>query len=66
MIIGFDNAPVAEILGLSTIGIPCEEVARAASAVIKKRLDGRTDHASAIVLPPVPVIRNSQRCANSQ
>ena len=66
MVIGFDNAPVAETLGLSTIGIPWEEVARAASAVIKKRLDGRTDHASAIVLPPVPVIRNSQRCANSQ
>ncbi len=66
VVIGFDNAPVAEILGLSTIGIPWEEVARSASAVIKKRLDGRTDHASAIVLPPVPVIRNSQRCANSR
>jgi DNA-binding transcriptional regulator YhcF (GntR family) len=59
-VIGFDNAPVAETLGLSTIGIPWEEVARAATTVIKKRLDGRTDHASAIVLPPVPVMRNSQ------
>jgi hypothetical protein len=28
--------------------------------VIKKRLDGRTDHASAIVLPPIPVIRNTR------
>jgi len=44
---------------LSTIGIPWEEVARVATAVIKKRLDGQTDHASAIVLPPVPVMRNS-------
>jgi DNA-binding transcriptional regulator YhcF (GntR family) len=60
VVIGFDNAPVAEILGLSTIRIPWEEVARSASVVIKKRLDGRTDHASAIVLPPVPVIRNSR------
>ena len=60
VIIGFDNAPVAETLGLSTIGIPWEEVARAATAVIKKRLDGQTAHASAIVLPLVPVIRNSK------
>jgi DNA-binding transcriptional regulator YhcF (GntR family) len=59
-VIGFDNAPVAETLGLSTIGIPWEEVARSATAVIKRRLDGRTDHASAIVLPPVPVLRNSR------
>lgn len=58
VVIGFDNAPVAETLGISTIGIPWEEVARAATAVIKKRLDGQTDHASAIVLPLVPVIRN--------
>jgi DNA-binding LacI/PurR family transcriptional regulator len=57
VVIGFDNAPVAEILGLSTIGIPWEEVARSASVVIKKRLDGRTDHANAIMLPPMPVIR---------
>jgi len=57
MVIGFDNAPVAETLGLSTIGIPWEEVARNAVAVIKKRLDGQIDHASAIVLPPIPVIR---------
>ena len=66
VVIGFDNAPVAETLGLSTIGIPWEEVARAAAGVIKKRLDGRTDHASAIVLPPVPVMRNSLRWADSR
>jgi len=60
IVIGFDNAPVAETLSLSTIGIPWEEVARAAAAVIMKRLDGQTDHASAVVLPPVPVIRNSR------
>jgi DNA-binding transcriptional regulator YhcF (GntR family) len=60
IIIGFDNAPVAETLGLSSIGIPWEEVARVAGAVIKKRLEGQIDHASAIVLPPVPVIRNSR------
>jgi DNA-binding transcriptional regulator YhcF (GntR family) len=59
MVIGFDNAPVAETLGLSTIGIPWEEVARVAAAMIKKRLEGRADHASAIVLPPVPVLRSS-------
>ncbi|HXL27215.1 MAG TPA: substrate-binding domain-containing protein [Chthoniobacterales bacterium] len=60
IVIGFDNAPVAETLSLSTIGIPWEEVARAAAAVIMKRLGGQTDHASAVVLPPVPVIRNSR------
>jgi DNA-binding LacI/PurR family transcriptional regulator len=56
--IGFDNAPVAETLGLSTIGVPWEEVARVATAVIKRRLEGRADHASAIVLPPVPIMRS--------
>jgi len=60
IVIGFDNAPVAETLSLSTIGIPWEEIARTAAAVIMKRLDGQTDHASAVVLPPVPVIRNSR------
>jgi DNA-binding LacI/PurR family transcriptional regulator len=60
IVVGFDNAPVAETLSLSTIGIPWEEVARVAVAVIMKRLDGQTDHASAVVLPPVPVIRNSR------
>jgi DNA-binding transcriptional regulator YhcF (GntR family) len=60
IVIGFDNAPIAESLGLSTIGIPWEEVARVATAIIKNRLDGRTDHASAIVLPLVPVIRSSK------
>jgi DNA-binding transcriptional regulator YhcF (GntR family) len=66
VVIGFDNAPVAETLGLSTIGIPWEAVARATTAVIKKRLDGRTDHASAIVLPPVPVIRKTQPITDSR
>jgi DNA-binding transcriptional regulator YhcF (GntR family) len=61
IVIGFDNAPVAESLGLPTIGIPWEEVARAATAVIRKRLDGRTDHANGIVLPLVPVIRNGKQ-----
>jgi DNA-binding transcriptional regulator YhcF (GntR family) len=57
IIIGFDNAPVSERVGFSTIGIPWEEVARNAALIIKKRLEGRSDHASAIMLPPVPVIR---------
>jgi DNA-binding transcriptional regulator YhcF (GntR family) len=59
LVIGFDNAPIAETLGLSTIGIPWEEIARTASSVIKKRLEGSTDHAIAIVIPPVPVMRKS-------
>lgn len=58
VVIGFDNSPVAERLGFSTIGIPWEEVARSAASTIKKRLEGRSDHASSIILPPVPVIRN--------
>ena len=64
LVIGFDNAPVAENLGLSTIGIPWREIAHAAGAVIKKRLDGRTDHASAIVLPPVPMLRGPKQPAD--
>jgi DNA-binding transcriptional regulator YhcF (GntR family) len=59
LVIGFDNAPVSERLGFSTIGIPWEEVARNAASVIKRRLEGRIDHASAIILPPVPIIRNA-------
>ncbi len=59
-VIGFDNAPVAATLGLTTIGIPWQKVARSAAAIIKRRLDGQTDDASAIVLPLVPIIRNGQ------
>ncbi len=56
-LVGFDDAPVAEALNLTTIAIPWDEMVEAALAIIRKRLRGETSTAARQVLAPRPVIR---------
>lgn len=56
-IVGFDDAPVAEKLNLTTIAIPWDELVSGAVSVIKKRLSGDNGTASHQTFAPRPVIR---------
>jgi len=56
-LIGFDDAPIAEVLDLTTISIPWNEMVEAALAIIRKRLRGDTSTSSRQILAPRPVIR---------
>ena len=56
-LIGFDNAPIAERLGLTTIGIPWENMVNQAVQLIAARCQGDTTHAKILTLPHEPVIR---------
>jgi hypothetical protein len=56
-VIGFDDAPVAETLGLTTIAVPWRELTASASAVTRRRLAGDAGAASHQVVMPRPVIR---------
>lgn len=56
-LVGFDDAPVAEKLNLTTIAIPWDELSGAAAEVIKRRLNGDTATSSHQMFMPRPVIR---------
>jgi hypothetical protein len=56
-IVGFDDAPIAEKLNLTTIAIPWEELVSGAIAVIRKRMSGDNGTASHQIFMPRPVIR---------
>ena len=56
-IVGFDNAPVAEELNLTTIAIPWQEVVDTAVEIIKTRMAGCTKGARRQILAPTVVIR---------
>lgn len=56
-IIGFDDAPVAETLNLTTIAMPWNEMIAGASGVIKRRLDGDGGTSSQLIWTPRPVLR---------
>jgi DNA-binding LacI/PurR family transcriptional regulator len=56
-IIGFDNAPIAEALHLSTIAISWEQFASEAVALIKQRIKGDPAPARQIILSLRPHIR---------
>ena len=56
-VVGFDDAPVAERLNLTTIAIPWEELISGSLAVIKKRLSGDASTSSQQVFMPRPVVR---------
>jgi hypothetical protein len=58
-IVGFDDAPVAEALNLTTIAVPWSEIVQAATSVVVRRLQGGTGAASQLIFPPRPVIRRS-------
>jgi hypothetical protein len=56
-LVGFDDAPIAENLKLTTIAIPWDELVAAAVTIIKKRLSGDPATATRQILAPRPVIR---------
>lgn len=56
-IVGFDDAPVAEQLNLTTIAIPWPQLLAAAIALIKRRLAGDRSDPVHQIIPPRPVIR---------
>lgn len=56
-IIGFDDAPIAESIGLTTIAIPWGEVTSAATGILRRRLTGDAGAASHQVVTPTPSIR---------
>lgn len=56
-IIGFDDAPVAEQLNLTTIGIPWDELACGAAQAVKRRLSGDRGASSQQMFTPRPVLR---------
>jgi len=58
-LIGFDDAPVAEALALTTIALPWHEIVRSAAELIRRRLDGDTTSACRQVFAPYPVIRRT-------
>jgi DNA-binding LacI/PurR family transcriptional regulator len=57
LLIGFDDAPIAEKLNFSSIGFPREEIATAAALLIKRRMQGDDSLAFRQVFTPRPVIR---------
>lgn len=58
-IIGFDDAPVAQELGLSTVALPWAALVETAVGIIARRLAGDTGHAAQVLLAPRPVRRTS-------
>jgi len=56
-VVGFDNAPIAEALHLSTIAIPWEQFAAEAVELIRSRLEGDTSPARQIILSLRPHVR---------
>jgi hypothetical protein len=57
--VGFDDAPIAEQLDLTTVGIPWEDFTAGAAEVIRDRLEGRGRSAVERIYPPHVVFRAS-------
>lgn len=58
-IVGFDDAPVAETLDLTTIAMPWHEMVRNAVEIIRRRIHGDTGPAAKHIIAPRPVVRSS-------
>lgn len=56
-LIGFDDAPIARQIGLSTIAIPWTELARTATAIVLERFRGSQAAAGRVIISPRPVLR---------
>ncbi|HEX4149160.1 MAG TPA: substrate-binding domain-containing protein, partial [Pirellulales bacterium] len=56
-LVGFDDAPVAEALNLTTIAIPWEELVDGVVRVVKRRLAGDRATSSHQVFNPRPILR---------
>lgn len=57
-LVGFDDAPVAAALGLTTIGIPWEEIARGVQQIVTDRLRGSQAAAVRQTYVPQPILRS--------
>lgn len=57
-IVGFDDAPIAEQLNLTTIAIPWPQLLAAAISLIKRRLAGDRSDPVHQIIPPRPIIRS--------
>lgn len=57
LVVGFDDAPVAELLDFTTIAIPWEDVATAAVDVARRRMAGDVRTAAALTFAPRPIVR---------
>lgn len=58
-VVGFDDAPVAEHLDLTTIAVPWAEIVAAAVDLVRGRLAGRTGAAAQLIFAPRPVMRGT-------
>lgn len=56
-LVGFDDAPIAEQLNLTTISIPWDELIDGVARVIRRRLAGDRSTSSQQIFNPRPVIR---------
>jgi hypothetical protein len=56
-VVGFDDAPVAEALDLTTIAIPWQEMVAGAVDIIRRRMNGHTGAAAKLIFAPRPVMR---------
>jgi DNA-binding LacI/PurR family transcriptional regulator len=56
-IVGFDDAPIATKLSLSTIAIPWEELIADATDTITRRLSGDRSASRRRIVTPRPVVR---------
>lgn len=59
-LVGFDDAPIAEKLNLTTVAIPWNELVAAAVAVVKRRLAGDRSTACRQIFAPRPIVRSLQ------
>ena len=57
-LVGFDDAPVAERLHLTTIAIPWEEMVAGAFEIVKRRLNGYTGSSCSQIFQPRPIGRS--------
>lgn len=56
-VIGFDDAPIAEHMNLTTIAMPWQEIADNVVEVVQKRMNGDSSTAITRILAPRPVFR---------
>lgn len=56
-VVGFDDAPVAEQVNLTTIAIPWSEMVAGAVDIIRRRIAGNTGAAAKLIFAPRPVMR---------
>lgn len=60
-VVGFDDAPVAERLNLTTIAVPWAQIVAGAVDIVRRRLAGDTGGAAQLIFAPRPVMRATLR-----